>query len=260
MPRLVVRRRTGQQLTALVCSACGFTRLPDNTHDYTTSTSPRSLGMAPRCGTENRKGREFGMAKLGIEVLGRSGVSVLIYGVGRSLDNIHIEKLPEVSRVAIGDIMKIREDGEFVDTSKPATEKFDIVIACEVIEHFEDPKAEFDKMLAFVADDGIVLCSTNINDGQPLSRTPYVFARGHVAYYSPEALRTISKACGYRLDFRLPLSATGSAGPRKRYVILSRSDAVMDSVSDFFGRHLYAPSERPGPPKAKQPPAAHSTG
>jgi SAM-dependent methyltransferase len=241
--RIVVRLATGRQMTTQICGACGYVHLPENGHDYTTSTSPKSLGMAPRCGTNKRRGREFGMAQLGVAAVGRTGLRVLIYGVGRSKDNLHIATLAEVDRVAIGDIMKIRDDGEFVEISQPAEERFDVVIACEVVEHFVDPQPEFAKLLTFVADDGIVVCSTNIRDALPLPRVHYIFGRGHVSYYSPEALRAIARRLGARLDFRFPLAATGGAGERKRYVILSRSDEVMDRVSDYFGSHEYAPSE-----------------
>lgn len=237
-------------MTALVCQQCRYVHLPDNVHDYTTSTSTESLGEAPRVGTSERTGREFGMAELGVEVLGRSGLTVLIYGVGRSFDNVHIAKLPPVSRVAIGDIMKIRDDADFVDISKPAAEQFDIVIASEVIEHFVDPQPDFAQLFGFVADDGVLICSTNIHDGKSLDRQAYIFGRGHVSYYSPAALRTVASAQGQRLDFRVPLAGTGRAGPRKRYVIFAKSGAVMDAVSDYFGRHQYAPSEPPIPKKS----------
>jgi SAM-dependent methyltransferase len=243
--RVVTSRRNGRQMTALVCVNCKYVHLPENAHDYTQSVSTKSLGVAPRVGTKNRTGREFGMAQLGVEVLGRKELSVLIYGVGRSLDNVHIGKLSEVGRVAIGDIMKIRDDAEFVDISKPAAEPFDIVVACEVIEHFADPQNDFANLFAYFADDGVLVCSTNINDGHRLDGQAYIFGRGHVSYYSPEALRAVASKHGVRVDFRVPLSGTGPAGPRKRYVIFTRSDAVMDRVSDYFGRHMYAPSESP---------------
>jgi SAM-dependent methyltransferase len=242
---VVVSPRTGRQMTAIVCSNCGYAHLPENAHDYTESTSTKSLGVAPRVGTKNRTGREFGMTQMAVEVLGRRKLSVLIYGVGRSLDNLHIAKLPEVDRVAIGDIMKIREDAEFVDISKPAADRFDIVVACEVIEHFTDPRPDFEALFGYFGDDGVLICSTNINDGMRLERQAYIFGRGHTSYYTPEALRTIASAQGVRVDFRVPLSGTGPAGPRKRYVIFTRSDAVMDSVSNYFGRRQYAPSESP---------------
>lgn len=236
-------------MTAVVCGQCRYVHLPDNVHDYTQSTSTESLGAAPRVGTLDQPGREFGMAELGVDVLGRSGLSVLVYGVGRSFDNVHIAKLEQVDRVAIGDIMVIRDDADFVDIAKPAAETFDIVIASEVIEHFVDPQPDFAQLFGFVADDGVLICSTNINDGRSLDRTAYIFGRGHVSYYSPQALRTVATSHGQRLDFRVPLAATGRAGPRKRYVIFARSGAVMDAVSDYFGRHVYAPSEPPTPKK-----------
>ena len=66
-----------------------------------------------------------------------------------------------------------------------------------------------------------------------------------MSYYSPESLRSIARANGMHVDFRVPLASTGSAGSRKRYVIFSHSATVMESVSDYFGRTMYAPSEQP---------------
>jgi SAM-dependent methyltransferase len=248
-------------LNVRICGTCGHVGIPENTHDYTTSTSTENLGMAPRCGTEERTGREFGMAELAVDVLGRQGLSVMVYGVGRSMDNLHIAKLPAVSRTVIGDIMKIRDDAEFIDISGEATETFDVVVACEVIEHFTDPLVDFPKLLGWVAPGGILICSTNIHDGGPLEGQRYIFGRGHVSYYSPRALRVIAKANGWHVDFRLPVMASnpGPKGVRKRYVILSRESDVMDRVSDYFGRHPYAPSEPPEPVK-KRPKKRPSSG
>jgi len=220
--------------------------MPDNTHDYTEIESAEDMALSTRCGTLDHTGREFAMAQLGIEVLRRTDLALMIYGVGRSLDNIHVAGLPEVRRVVIGDIIRIRADADFVDVSAPATERFDVVVVCEVIEHFLDPRADFEKLIGYVADDGVLICSTNINDGSPLERVRYIFAQGHVSYHSPQALRHIAKANGMKVDFRVPLTATGKVGPRKRYVIFARSADVMESVSDYFGSHLYAPSEPPG--------------
>ena len=59
------------------------------------------------------------MMTMAIDILRRSGLKVLMYGVGRSVDNIHVQKLPKVSRVAIGDVMSFRDDAEFVYITKP---------------------------------------------------------------------------------------------------------------------------------------------
>ncbi|MGN6473174.1 MAG: methyltransferase domain-containing protein [Mycobacteriales bacterium] len=243
--KLVTNKRTGRSTAVRLCGRCGHVAILDNFHDYTESRDVDDLGDAPRCGTENTPGREFGMAKLAAEVLRRNRMDVLVYGAGRSLDNVHIAGLPRVRRVAVGDIMRVRDEPDFVDISKPADQTFDIVVACEVIEHFVNPREDFAKLLGFVHRAGLVVCSTNIYDGGNLGEQGYIFGRGHVSYYSPEALRTIAKANGVKVDFRLPLAATGSAGPRKRYVLFSHSAAVMESVSDYFGRTAYAPSEPP---------------
>jgi SAM-dependent methyltransferase len=244
--RLVQNQNLGKEQNVRICGQCGYVQMPENTHDYTTATSTKNLGLAPRCGTEDRPGREFGMAQLAVEVLGRSGLSVMVYGVGRSMDNQHIDKLREVRRTVIGDIMKIRDDGEFINISGPATESFDVVVASEVIEHFLDPREEFTKLFGWVGEGGILICSTNVHDGGRLDQQRYIFGRGHVSYYSPESLRVIARANGVHVDFRLPVMASETPGQRKRYVIFTRDQATMDAVSDYFGRHAFAPSEPPG--------------
>jgi SAM-dependent methyltransferase len=216
-----------------------------NFHDYTTSESIEDLGVGSRCGTHDTTGREFGMAKLAAVVLGRPRLDVLVYGAGRSLDNLHIAKLPKVRRVAIGDIMRVRDEADFIDIGAPAKETFDVVIASEVIEHFKNPRKDFAQLFSFVHRAGILVCSTNVYDGGNLNRQTYILARGHVSYYTPAALRRIAKANKMHVDFRLPASAKGAAGPRKRYVIFSHSQDVMESLSDYFGSQPYAPSEKP---------------
>lgn len=242
---LVTCRELGKEQDVRVCSACGYVRMPGNTHDYASATSAAAFDHAHRCGTDDREGREYGMARLGVETLGGSGLSVLIYGVGRSMDNLHIAKLPEVDRAVIGDIVRVRDDAAFVDISGHATDEFDIVVASEVIEHFTDPRLDFEKLFSWVTEEGILICSTNIHDGGTLNNRRYIFGRGHVSYYSPRSLRVIAKQLGWHVDFRLPLAVVGRAGPRKRYVIFSRSRDVMDRVSEYFGSHPYAPSEEP---------------
>jgi len=245
--KLVTNQSSGRTLAVRRCRSCGHVKVLKNFHDYTQSESIADLGRgaAPRCGTQDTPGREFGMAQMAAAVLGRSRLDVLIFGAGRSLDNHHIAKLEGVRRVAIGDIMRVRDEPDFVDTSQPAKETFDIVVACEVIEHFTKPRKDFENLFRFVHRAGILVCSTNIYDGSDLSRHNYIFGRGHVSYYTPDALRRIAKANRMHVDFRLPASSKGQAGSRKRYVIFSHSREVMESVSDYFGRTPYAPSEKP---------------
>jgi SAM-dependent methyltransferase len=240
-------RKTGRKMTAVCCDDCRYVSLPDNRRDYHAAVSTKNLGGsgAPRMGTWEEPGREYGMAKLGLQVLGRKNASVLMYGAGQSIDNHHIAKLRRAGRVAIGDLVPLRGDAECVNTTELSTDPFDVVLASEVLEHFPDPHPNFENLFSYVKDDGIIIASTNIRDSLPMRKVGYVWPAGHVSYWSPQALRLIARKFGMHLDFRVPLCATGGPGPRKRYVIFSRSLDVMDSVADWFGSHTYAPSERP---------------
>lgn len=234
---------SAKQLKVVVCQRCGHVGLPENTFDFKQVTEATQVKTARRTGTADVAGREFKMASMAADMLRRDHLRVLVYGPGLSLDYLHIRKLPRVARVAIGDLMRVQPEADFVDTSQRATQKFDIVIACEVIEHFEYPRAEFSRLLSYVAPNGLLVCSTNIYDGGNLSRQKYIHHRGHASYYSPAALRSIARRNHVLLDFRLPHAATGYAGPRKRYVLMSRSRVVMDAVADYFGSHMFGPSD-----------------
>ena len=225
------------------CRDCGYVailRTEESLWKERTSLDHSS----PRVGTAERVGREFHMGKMAADILARDGLSVLVYGAGGNMDNLHIEQLDAVKRVAIGDIMKLRDDAEFVDLTKPARERFDIVVASEVVEHFRDPRADFERLFGFVEDDGLIVASTNIHAGNDLAKDGYIFFPDHVSYYSPRSLRMIANDAGYHLDFRAPM-----LGPRmrKRYVFFSRSRERLEDVACYFGTEVYAPSESAQP-------------
>jgi SAM-dependent methyltransferase len=170
------------------------------------------------------------------------------------LDNHHIDKLPEVRRTAIGDIMKVRDDAEFIDANNPPRKRFSVVVASEVIEHFRNPHEDFAKLFRLLKHDGLLVCGTNIYDGGPLAADRYIFYPDHTSYYTPPVLRRIANKAGVHIDFRSPLVGQGM---RKRYVLFSRSAEVMESVAVYFGTEVYAPSElaqpeRPIPQRSHQ--------
>jgi len=236
----------GRTFNVRICRVCGHVANPENTFDYRGYEQLDSMGEAARIGTSEHEGREYHMAAMAVDILGRRGLDVLVYGVGRSFDNHHIEALPQVRRVAIADVMRLRDDAEFIDANLPAPRQFAVVIASEVIEHFLDPRRDFPRLFEYLEPDGLLVCSTNIYDGGNLSKQAYLYVNGHTSYYSTGALTRLAAASGYRVDFRIPLVATGYAGPRKRYVLMSRSDAVMSAIARYFDTRLYAPSESPG--------------
>ncbi len=228
-----------------ICGVCGHVGNPENTFDYRDYDRIDHLTEAGRIGTMDRPGREFHMARMAIDILGRDDLEVLIYGAGRSYDNHHIAALPQVRGVAIADIMQLRDDAEFIDAAQPAPRRFAVVVASEVVEHFLDPRPDFARLFGFVEPDGLLVCSTNLYDGGRLSTQSYIYVRGHVSYYTPDSLARIAAENGVVLDLRIPWSATGYAGPRKRYLLFTRSAAVVEATARYFSTREYAPSESP---------------
>lgn len=228
-----------------ICSKCGHVSNPANLHDFREYKSIGEMALKPRVGTEARAGREFFMAQMAIEILGRDNLDVLVYSAGRSLDNQHIARLPSVHSVAISDLVRLRDDAEFYDSTQPATRQFPVVLASEVIEHFMQPREDFERLFGFVEKDGLLVCSTNVYDGGNLRRQSYPFIPGHTSYYTAASLAELARANGWSADLRAPLSSTGYAGPRKKYVLFAASPTVRESIKEYFRTHEYAPSEPP---------------
>ena len=142
--RREVRYLTNPSLhkTVNLCRRCGYLAIDElGPSHYRAATSLDQL-PAPklRMGTVERPGREYQMARMALQILGRKKPqNVLVYGAGRSLDNLHIQRLSRVGTVAIADIMRIRDDAPFVDVNDPGKQRFPIVVASEVVEHFRTP-------------------------------------------------------------------------------------------------------------------------
>lgn len=236
------RKNDNQQRDVAICPHCGFVAAAELSNDrYRGKTSLQQLPeVGARAGTMERTGREFQMARMALDILGRDQSDVLVYGAGRSMDNHHIVALPNVGHVAIGDIMNARDDMEFHDANVPARRKFDIVVASEVIEHFRDPRANFKQLVQFVNDEGIIVCGTSLRGRGRLRDQRYLFYPDHTALYSPESLQLIADANRFHLDLRHP----EGLGPRKRYVILTRSRRTIELVTRYFGYTPIAPSEK----------------
>ncbi|MFC5729017.1 MULTISPECIES: class I SAM-dependent methyltransferase [Nocardioides] len=226
-----------------ICQTCQYVSNPGNTVDYTAFTSVERFKLTPRVGTEDHQGREFHMARMGADVLQRSSLDVMVFGAGRSLDYRHIAKLPQVRSVVMSDVVDLGVDADFINITEGTDRRFDLIIACEVVEHFTDPATEFPRLFDLLTKDGLLVCSTNIFNGGDLQKQRYLYSPGHVSYYSPRAIRRIAERNRMRFDFRLPAIANGSPGPRKRYVLFTRSARNLRNVAEYFGGRPYAPSE-----------------
>jgi SAM-dependent methyltransferase len=194
-----------------------------------------------RNANDERPGREFYMAEMGMEILGKPDASISYFGSGLNSDHRWIQrKYPEVTTKLV-DLENMQELDCF-EAIADATPS-DVVVACEVIEHFGEPVEHFKSLLRLLKDKGILICSTNIYDGSDVSCHQYPFHPGHVAYWSPLSLIKMATDQGCFVDFRTPNVAYGRGGPRKRFVIFFRDTEVLFRTSLFFGTHMHAPSE-----------------
>lgn len=227
-----------------ICESCGFHYAAKNKKAY---RAENDFGQSVRVGDGVRAGREFEMARCGLEILGLQKARVLVYGAGVSRDHELIAKLPNVS------VCKVTDTGDFQKTDAfiplDAKESFDLVILCEVAEHFVDPRKGFASVLAFLSDTGLLLVSTNIFDGSDLSKHEYPFARGHVSYYSGQSMVELGRLFGRECDFRLPACALGGPGPRKRYMFFFKEPTLRTRIGLHFARVPLAYSEARTPPQ-----------
>jgi SAM-dependent methyltransferase len=185
------------------------------------------------------------MASMAVDILNLAGVkprSILIFGPGLSKDHAQLALRYPDMQVSITDIGNFQDDSNFVPLENP--QQFDVVIACEVAEHFVDVGKDFGSLLSKVSKDGIAVLSTNINDGTDPSNHEYAFIPGHTSYYSGAALASIVQRIDtdMQVDFRIPHAAFGQLGPRKRYVLINRAN-VRPGIALYFATHLLAPSE-----------------
>ncbi len=228
-----------------ICRRCRYVSNADNTLDYTKFQSPDEFELTPRVGTDDHPGREFHMAKMGAGILKRE-LSVMVFGAGSSLDYQHIAKLPSVNKVIMSDIVDVRGEADFINITDGTDQRFDLIIACEVVEHFIDPKNEFPRLFDLLTPDGLLVCSTNIYDSGNPNLDSYLYLPGHTSYYSPRSIGVIAKQNNMHFDFRMPKYGPPQPfGKRKRYILFSHLLENLRKTAEYFGSHAYAPAEEP---------------
>lgn len=240
LPPYVGKRQRGIQ-----CTACGLIRFPENDADYFSvieNNESEQVNQRYRDANADRPGREFYMAQMAIDILGRPAASINFFGSGLNTDWQWVQRSHPGARVTLIDVKNEQRTSNFrsIHDAEPA----DITIACEVIEHFLDPVVHFSALLRLLNDRGIVVCSSNIYDGSDICRHVYPFMPGHVAYWTPLALVKVAADAGCFIDFRTPEIGASRAGPRKKYILFYRDIEVLYRISRYFGEHMLAPSER----------------
>jgi hypothetical protein len=237
-------RRLGIAVDFIICKRCGLSYAPTNVHEYTAAASfsakstPNHETSRTRVGNGETPGREYAMAVMGMKILAKPAPSILIVGPGLSRDYLLLGRQFPKSTIAVSDVGNFMGASNFVPLDSRDSQ-FDIVVACEVIEHFVNFESDFGNLLSKRRQDGLVIASTNVNNGHPLHKTIYPFSRGHTAYHTGPSLQAIASRFGLEVDFRAP----NTGGPRKRYVIFGNPDG-MRKTALHFSSQLFAPSER----------------
>lgn len=212
-----------------VCSHCFFINFPSNT---TKKLDFAYNAPGHRAGSLTKPGREtfYFEAIQKFIFPDKKNLSVCIYGAGLSYDHVHIRNHHNVSEVKITDLENYQKSDFFVDSP---VKKFDLVIASEVAEHFENPQENFKHLLSFVSDSGLILVGTNIHvPNSKLNKLSYPFAKGHCAYWSPEALELLTSRHGYKLFFM----NTTFGGPKKRAIFIFKNEDILKRLVRLTGK------------------------
>lgn len=234
----------GKTMKGHQCRACGLIRYPENLGGFSKKISKETLEGSLRDlrnATDERPGREFFMAEMGMEILSKADASVSFFGSGLNTDHVWLKrKYPGVTTKLVDlENMQEAENFEAIPEATPS----DVIVASEVIEHFTEPVAHFESLLRLIKEDGILICSSNIYDGSDVSLHQYPFVAGHVAYWTPLSLVKMASDHGCFVDFRTPSVGLTRGGPRKKYIIFYRNTRTLISTNLYFGTHMVAPSE-----------------
>jgi len=238
-----------------ICSECEYHYCSDHFHDYTSkdsfspSSMPNNEGSSLRAGDGVRGGREYHIGITALELFNnlkskKSAPSILIYGAGLSLDHQKLRESGLFKKVVISDLENFQETDHYIkidDNNK----KFDIVVCCEVIEHFINPKVEFANLLGKKKKNGIVVCTTNIHDKQDnVRRLIYPFIQGHTSYYTGQGLISLASRHKLYADFRNLNGSQLEFGPRKKVISFFSNKKYYNIINEYYSRNWLCPSEK----------------
>lgn len=88
-------------------------------------------------------------------------------------------------------------DPLFFDNKKVLEEKYDFITSCEVIEHFYNPRVEFDLLYKMLNPKGKLICMTDIYNGSNFDSWYYKTDPTHVFLYQKETFQWIKKHFGF---------------------------------------------------------------
>ncbi|TXH04404.1 MAG: methyltransferase domain-containing protein [Candidatus Moraniibacteriota bacterium] len=221
-----------------ICDNCGYCSAPVN--KSTIKYNPKKPPKTTRIGDGMTPGREYFMTIEALRILNRSRVSIGIFGAGKSRDHELIRALPGVTRCSVMDLRNHQNSPHYLPINTKGA--FDIVIACEVVEHFMNPRREFSNLFKKVQKNGLLIVSTSLRIEDNFEKYIYPFLYGHTSYYTGRSLMFLAAMNRMFIDFRTP-----SIGIRqrsaKRYIYLTPSRLIRDRVVASFSRYRFAASE-----------------
>jgi SAM-dependent methyltransferase len=173
----------------------------------------------------------------------------LIYGAGTTLVfRVLLNEGFDVTGSDIShEVVRFREQEFGTDRFIHATElerdhrAYDIITACEVFEHFHDPRRWIGALVRNLAPQGVLCGSTNFSEnGRIQDESGYMGLHGHVAYWSRESPSTALHPFGLELElFELVCPGSvkrdlmhGKLWPEKRLFFASRDKDLMAWLRD----------------------------
>lgn len=105
---------------------------------------------------------------------------------------------PVISELLKRDNYKVEiYDPLFFDNKKVLDEKYDFITSCEVIEHFYNPKKEFELLYKMLKPNGKLILMTDIFKGANFDTWYYKTDPTHVFLYQKETLHWIKEYFGF---------------------------------------------------------------
>lgn len=106
---------------------------------------------------------------------------------------------PVISEVLKRDDFQVEiYDPLFFNNMKVLDIKYDFISSCEVIEHFYDPKKEFELLYNMLKPNGKLICMTDIFNGTNFDTWYYMTDPTHVFFYQKETFEWIKNNFNFK--------------------------------------------------------------
>ena len=230
-------RKVGYGRYFLECRSCGFIFAGD----FPESVAQIGAGMSGSWGDADTGGeREDFLVRFIHKDLEKQ--SFLLYGVGSTLAfPVLISERFDVYGCDVSEsVIEYRQKKYGIDRFFHANKlesihnKYDVVVACEVIEHLNYPQKAFSTILNCMKLNGILCGTTNFHPGGDIEdgqKVGYMSFRNHVAYWSEKSMTKLLGNFGMNL-ITFEMVCPGSVKPDLKYNDLFPNKRVFFASAD----------------------------